>query len=95
MLHRDNANLTVEGARPLSESLEALFALKHEMLPQLREAPYVVEDLPVVCAWYPTAGTAALWNLSEQPQQFTVAFKQQTHTAETAGLGMTLVEGLA
>jgi hypothetical protein len=94
LLHHDNANLTVEGARPLPESLEALFALKHEMLPQLRETPYVVEDLPVVCAWYPSAKTVALWNLSEQPQRFTVAFKQQTSTVETAALGMTLVEGL-
>ncbi|HQN00187.1 MAG TPA: hypothetical protein PLL36_03880, partial [Candidatus Hydrogenedentes bacterium] len=61
---------------------------------QLRETPYVVEDLPVVCACYPSAKTVALWNLSEQPQRFTVAFKQQTSTVETAALGMTLVEGL-
>jgi len=91
---RDSANLKMEGARPVAESLEALFAFKHEILPQLRETPYVVEDLPVVCAWYPTAGLAALWNLSEKPQRFTVTHKGQNHTAETGPLGMALVEGL-
>ncbi len=94
LLHRRNANLRVEGARPLSESLEALFALKHEMLPQLGEVPHVVEDLPVVCAWYPTAGTAALWNLSEQSQQFTVAYKEEKYTTEIKPLGMGLIEDL-
>ncbi len=94
LVHRDNANLKMEGARPLSESLEALFALKHEILPQLRDVPHVIEDLPVVCAWYPTAGVAALWNLLEQPQQFTVTFKGQKYTVETAPLGMALLTGL-
>lgn len=89
---RDNAGLNVEGARQVAESLDTLFALKHELLPTLKGTPYVVEDLPVVCAWYPSAKIAALWNLAEQQQEFTVAFEGIEHKASAAPLGLALVE---
>jgi len=92
LIHRDDAGVKLEGARAMSESLEAMFALKHEMLPSLKDAPYVKEDLPVVCAWYPTAGTTALWNLSEQGQSFTVAYKGTEKTVSVDGLGLSLIE---
>jgi hypothetical protein len=37
--------------RPEADDLEALFALRRELLPQLAATPYVEEEAPVVCAW--------------------------------------------
>lgn len=91
-IYRDTTGLNVEGARPMPESLDALYALKHEILPSLKETPYVVEDVPVVCAWYPTAKTAALWNLSEQGQSFTLAYKGSERNISAEALGMALVD---
>jgi hypothetical protein len=43
-----------------------LFALKRGPGKFLDQAPHVVEDEPAVCAWYPSARKALLWNLSEE-----------------------------
>ena len=94
LLHRDNAGAKTEATRPVVESLDALFALKHELLPSFGNVPYVAEELPVVCAWYPTAGTVALWNLSEQQQRFTTVFKDKQYPVDVAPLGMALLENL-
>ena len=92
LIHRDNAGVTLEGARPIGESLDAVFVLKHEIMPSLKDVPYVKEDLPVVCGWYPTAGTAALWNLSEQEQPLTVVYKGTEKTVTVGPLGLSLIE---
>ena len=91
-VYRDTAGLNVAGARPLPESLDALFSLKHELLPSLKDTPYVVEDVPVVCAWYPTAKIAALWNLSEQRQALTLAFQGGEHTVTPGPLELALID---
>ena len=77
----------------MAESLDALFAFKHALQPQLNEVPHVVEDLPVVCAWYPSAGIAAMWNLSDR-NQVTLTYKNKLHPVDVAPLDMVLVEGL-
>lgn len=93
LIYRDSAEIKPDQARPMAESLEALFAFKHEIRPQLKDMPYIEEDEPVVCAWYPTAATAALWNLSER-SQFTVCFRDQKRIVDVPPLEMTLVENL-
>ena len=70
LVARDNAG--GDGVRAISEDLAALYALKHNLADELKDIPYVLDDKPVVCAWYPTAGKVLLWNLSEQGETFTV-----------------------
>lgn len=64
--------VNVPRVRQLNESLPDLFRLKAQLRPRLRPFPVVVEDKPVVCAWYPTAQSVLLWNLSEQRESFTL-----------------------
>ncbi len=80
------------GARVMEESLENVFALKHEIAEVLKDVPYVVEDKPVVCAWYPTANAVLLWNLSETREKLTVRLGTVDRTAEIDVLGADIVE---
>ncbi len=59
---------TADVGRAMPESLEALFALKREIIQKQPDVPVVEEDQPVVCAWYPSARAALLWNLSSERQ---------------------------
>ena len=94
LIHRDSLELDSTAMRPLAESFEQLFALKHTVIPHLKDVPYVLEDEPVVCAWYPTARTVALWNLANKPREFTVAYNQQRYSAKASSLGMVLLENV-
>ena len=58
--------------RAIPESWPELFTWKRELLPQLDKTPYIEGETPVVCAWYPTARTVLLWNLSQQRQDLTL-----------------------
>lgn len=83
----------VEGVRFVPETLPDLFALKREMLPQLQQTPYVEEDTPVVCAWYPTARAVLLWNLGEERVEVTLRCRDARRVG-IEGLGVALVEGV-
>ena len=73
------------------ETMEDVYALKRRVLPQLNDVPYVREEKPVVCAWYPTANAVVLWNLSEREERFTVSFKTQDRSVAVSELDTTLV----
>lgn len=60
--------------RAIPEELPALFEFKHRIAPDLHDTPYVLEDEPVVCVWYPTARAVLLWNLSETRKDLTITF---------------------
>lgn len=76
----------------VEDSLPALFRLKREMAPQLRSVPYVEDEKPVVCAWYPTARAALLWNLSEQRDTFSLLHNGTRRSIAVDGLDTELVE---
>jgi hypothetical protein len=80
------------GARVMEESLENVFALKHEIADALKDVPHVVEDKPVVCAWYPTANAVLLWNLSETREKLTLRMGATDRTVELEALGADIVE---
>jgi hypothetical protein len=80
--------------RAVPESLPELFALKREILSQLEQAPYVENEVPAVCAWYPTAQAALLWNLAEQPTEVTIRHRDSRRTVALDGLDVALVENL-
>lgn len=77
--------------RFVAENLNEIFAFKHEIIPQLIGTPYVEEDKPVVCAWYPEIKTVLLWNLSETTESFTVKLDDKKRSIEIGGLDSELV----
>jgi hypothetical protein len=94
LVYRRESGVTLEGARALSESLEDLYALKHEIVAGLRGVPYVEQDVPVVCAWYPSTRAVLLWNLAETPVDVVVRMDAQQRAATLAPLGSALLEDL-
>jgi hypothetical protein len=76
---------------PVQESLEALFAFRRGILPQLRGVPFVEEEWPVVCAWYPAARAVLLWNLAERARRLTVRLGDAARAADVDGLGVALL----
>jgi len=83
-----------EGAWTCQESLQAMFDLKRKLLPQLANVPFVEEEKPVVCAWYPGARAVLLWNLAEQRERFTIRFKEVQRQVTVEGLDIELVEDI-
>jgi hypothetical protein len=89
---REASNPLLDGVSVVPEDLTSLFALKRELSDQLREIPYVVEEKPVVCSWYPTARAVLLWNLSKTHETFTLRLEAVDRAVDVPGLGTVLVE---
>jgi hypothetical protein len=54
----------------------------------------VLDEKPVVCAWYPTARSALLWNLAEQRETFTIEYAGKRRHVEVGPLDVELVRHL-
>ena len=78
--------------KDVAEDLTAIFEFKRQILRDLDNVPHVIEDVPAVCAWYPTAKKVLLWNLAEQPQSMTLKVAEKTVPVELGALGAELVE---
>lgn len=91
IVHRPEAAIMIEGVHVIPEDINQLYAFKHEVIPHIN-APYVVEDLPVVCAWYPTAKCVLLWNCTEEPQELILKMGAQERKASLEPLGLALLE---
>ncbi len=85
--YRENEELTY-----LPETLEDIFLFKRKIQQSLVNFPYVVEDIPVVCAWFPGINSVLLWNLSEGQKNLTVKFKKQLLNINVEGLASALVQ---
>jgi hypothetical protein len=81
--------------REVPESMEDVFAFKHQIMNQLDYVPIVLENKPVVCSWYPTARSIVLWNLSEDKQAFTVKYKESHRSVILDGLDVTLLQNIS
>ena len=77
--------------REVEESLEALWPLKREAVEAGLDVPYVADDKPVVCAWYPSANAVLLWNLSGDKETFRLQCPEKTLPVEVEGLDTVLV----
>ncbi len=86
-----NTDKKLNGLRFVLENLTDIYAFKHEILPHLKGIPFVEQDKPVVCAWYPAIKTVLLWNLSETQESFTVNLDGKKHSVEIGGLDAELV----
>jgi len=89
---RTGLGTTAPGLRAMEENLEALWVLKEEVLREWPEVPHVVENTPVVCAWYPEADGVVLWNLLETPVTIRVRRGAVERGVELRGLGSGFVE---
>jgi Eco29kI restriction endonuclease len=89
---RSSAAVRSTRTTAVEESLTDLFAFKHRLGEQLSAVPHVVEDEPVVCAWYPTAGQVVLWNLSEQAKRPTLLYGTRQRTVPLRHLQATSVD---
>jgi hypothetical protein len=56
--------------------------------------PHVEQDVPMVCAWCPSARAFLLWNLAEQPQTVTVRLGDTRREVAVGALDVELVEGV-
>ena len=90
-VNRAKTEISQSGQRYVAENLNDLYAFKHEIIPQLIGIPYVMEDKPVVCAWYPPIKKVLLWNLSESKESFTVNLNNQKYSVEINGLDAEIV----
>ena len=88
---RPNLAPVPSGVRKLDESLQAIWTLKRELIEERLDVPHVVDEKPVVCAWYPTAGAVLLWNLSEQRETLRLQLPGNTAVIEVNGLDTRLV----
>ncbi|MBX3257179.1 MAG: hypothetical protein KF862_23800 [Chitinophagaceae bacterium] len=64
----------------VEEKLEALFRWKNERLHLWKDVPYVQEDEPVVCRWYPAVNLVLLWNLAAVKRTVTLKWKEKKYT---------------
>ncbi len=90
-IYGSNEDKKLAGLRFVPERLNEIFAFKHEIIPLLKGVPYVIEDKPVVCAWYPEIKAVLLWNLSETKESLTVKLDNKTSTIEIKGLDSELI----
>lgn len=90
-VNRSKIGVESPAQRFVTENLNDLYAFKHEIIPQLKGIPYVDEDKPVVCAWYPRIKKVLLWNLSESKESFTVILNDQKHSVGINGLDAEIV----
>ena len=94
LVHRPGVSGTIDGAQSIDESLDALFAFKQRNIHLLKDVPYVKENLPVVCAWYPSAKSVLLWNLSQESKAVTLQYKDTQREVTIPGLASRLIEEL-
>ena len=90
-IYGSNKDKKLNGLRYIPENLKDIFALKNEIIPQLKGIPYVKEDLPAVCAWFPKIKTILLWNLSETKEFFTVKLDNRNYFAVVDALDAELL----
>ncbi len=90
LVHRPGSDNPRETSRAVAETLPDLFALKRTL--DLTNVPHVLEDIPVVCAWYPTVNAVFLWNLQEEPVKLTLAYKNMNRQVNIGALDSELVE---
>ncbi len=80
-----------DGIRYVGESIEDVFAFKREIISQFKDVPYVEEDKPVVCTWYPKIKSVLLWNLLETKETFTLKYMEKRYTVEIGALDVELI----
>ncbi len=77
LVYKPGLKTKPDSGREIAEELKDLFQFKKSVLPQIPNVPYVEEDVPMVCAWYPSAKSVLLWNLTYEKQEVTLRYKDE------------------
>ncbi|MBR2692661.1 MAG: hypothetical protein IKE69_00460, partial [Thermoguttaceae bacterium] len=75
------------------EEPDAFFAFRRGILRQLQErrVPYVEEETPVVCGWYPEARAVLLWNPEKNDKIVHLCFAGRSTAVELSPLESALL----
>ncbi len=92
-VHRPSAKPPPE-AEAVAELPDAVFAFKQRIMADLMDVPHVEQNEPAVCAWYPTARAALVWNLDNKPKTLTVRRGQRQQKIRLAGLEAKLIDDM-
>lgn len=92
-VYRPSAARTRDG-RPIADNLDDLFALRREALAGIKGVPYIEEEIPAICAWYPSARAVLVWNPQEKPVDLTLRCGADRRPVHLAPLAMELLEGV-
>jgi len=89
---RNRAQVSGTHFIPLDEKMSDLMEFKQQIIPELKETPYVDGVSPAVFAWYPTANKALVWNVEESKQTFQIKRDGQLiRTVTVDGLDIELI----
>ena len=77
----------------MDETPADIFAFKKRIISRLKDVPFVEGEIPVVFAWYPTAGKALLWNVNEEPKRYKIRLNDKVlMIVDVAGLDVEMVK---
>ncbi|MCK5822271.1 MAG: hypothetical protein KAH17_10295, partial [Bacteroidales bacterium] len=72
LIVRPEANVKAEKFLQMEENLDAIFAFKKSIIPELKGIPYVAGNTPAIFAYYPSAKKALLWNVEEKINSYEI-----------------------
>ena len=78
---------------PVEEEMEQLFAFRRALLPEFEKSriPYVEEETPVVCGWYPEVRAVLLWNPEKTAKTVHLCFAGRSTAVELPALESALM----
>jgi hypothetical protein len=91
LVYRPESEVEISEGQAVKEDLKELFAWRKEILPEMSETPYVEEEEPAVCAWYPSAHAVLLWNPTEEEKNFTLRYGQDRRPVRLGPLDFTVL----
>ena len=73
----------------IEEDLTTLWKWRKTILASLdtSKIPYVIEESPSVCAWYPGAKCLIVWNLTDKSQNLAVQYNGKTYSESFSPMG--------
>jgi hypothetical protein len=95
LIYRPGPQARLDRGRAVAETPAELASLKQTILKQTSGYPYVEEDTPVVCAWYPSAHHVLLWSLTETQQTVSLnltKISRDRRSVTISALGTALVD---
>lgn len=88
---RPGTDMAGRGLQEMDESLDALWKMKRDVLAAGVDSPYIVDEKPIVCAWYPTAEAVLLWNLNGAAETVRLHWDGAERPVALGALGTALV----
>ncbi|RIH64265.1 hypothetical protein D1164_02765 [Mariniphaga sediminis] len=91
LIHNKAEYKDVTAMKYVPETMDDIFSFKREIISSLTNVPYVEEDLPIACAWYPSINSMLLWNLSETPEKLTIVYGDKRFNVDVEGLNAEVI----